>query len=54
MIITIPMKINAEKKHSVRYDAIGTDAAIQSAYINRKHLPVKIPENVTIKLEVGE
>ena len=51
-IITIPMKINSEKKHSVRYDAIGEAAAITSVYVMRNHLPAKIPQTITVKLEL--
>ena len=49
---TIPMKINSEKKHSVRYDALDKDAAIQSLYIMRTGLPAKIPQSLNIKIEM--
>lgn len=48
------MKINSEKKHSVRYDAVGDKAGITSVYVMRTALPVKIPEVLTIKIEIGE
>lgn len=50
--LKIPMKINSEKKHSVRYDAIDKEAAIQSAYIMRTGLPSKIPQILTLKVEM--
>ncbi len=50
--LTIPMKINSEKKHSVRYDAVDKDAAITSAYVMRTSLPTKIPQAITIKIEM--
>lgn len=46
------MKINSEKKHSVRYDAIDPNAAIQSAYVMRTSLPAKIPQTITVSVEV--
>lgn len=51
--ITIPMKINSEKKHSVRYDAVDSSAAIQSVYLMRKDIPNNIiPETITVKVEI--
>ncbi len=50
--LIIPMKINSEKKHSVRYDAIDSNAAITSAYVMRNALPVKIPQTLIIKIEM--
>jgi len=50
--IKIPMKINEEKKHSVRYDAIDNDAAIRTTYIMKTSLPSKIPQYIIIKLEM--
>lgn len=47
------MKINSEKKHSVRYDAVGEAAAITSVYVMRAHLPIKIPETITVKVEIS-
>lgn len=52
MTITIPMKINSEKKNSVRYDAIGSDAGVTSLYVMRHSLPVKIPQYITVKVEM--
>lgn len=49
---TVPMKINSEKKHSVRYDALANDAGIQSIYIMRASLPAKIPQTLTVKVEM--
>lgn len=49
MIITIPMKINSEKKHSVRYDAIDKNAAVQSVYV--ANLPSPPPQTITVKVE---
>ncbi len=51
IVLTIPMKINSEKKHSVRYDAVDKDAAIQSTYVMRSSLPNSIPQTLTIKVE---
>lgn len=50
---TVPMKINSEKKHSVRYDAIDKDAGITSVYVMRTSLPAIIPQAITVKVEMG-
>ena len=50
--ITVPMKINSEKKHSVRYDAVDKEAGIQSVYVMRNSLPAKIPQTLTVKVEM--
>lgn len=54
IVLIIPMKRNSDKKHSIRYDAIDSSAAIQSIYLMRKDLPDKnvIPETVTVKVEI--
>jgi hypothetical protein len=49
---TVPMKINSEKKHSVRYDAIGIDPGVTSIYVMKTSLPEKIPKIITIKVEM--
>lgn len=49
--LTIPMKINSEKKHSVRYDAVDKDAAVTSVYVMKKDLS-GIPQTLTIKVEM--
>lgn len=50
--LTIPMKINSEKKHSVRYDAIDKDAAVISVYVMRTSIPNNIPQSITLKVEM--
>ncbi len=51
--LTIPMKINSEKKHSIRYDAVDKDAAVTSIYLMRKDIPEgKIPLEITAKIEI--
>ncbi len=50
--LIIPMKIKSEHKHSVRYDALDKDAAITSAYVMRTSLPTKIPQAITVKVEM--
>lgn len=54
--LTIPMKLNSEKKHSIRYDAIEGLAAVQSVYLMRKDLPNQnvIPQTITVKVEINE
>ena len=54
MIAKIPMKINSEKKHSIRYDAIDGLAAVQSVYLMRKDLPNAnvIPQTIIVTVEV--
>jgi hypothetical protein len=47
--ITIPMKINSEKKHSVRYDAVDKNAAVQSIYV--ANLPSPPPQTINVKVE---
>lgn len=49
---SVPMKINSEKKHSVRYDALANDAGITSVYVMRTSLPAKIPQTITVKVEM--
>jgi hypothetical protein len=49
---TVPMKINSEKKHSVRYDAVDKEAGIQSVYVMRSSLPAKIPQTLSVKVEM--
>lgn len=50
--LTIPMKINSEKKHSVRYDAVDKDAGVQSVYVMRTSLPQTIPQTINVKVEL--
>lgn len=49
--LTIQMKINSEKKHSVRYDAVDKDAGVTSVYVMRTSLPNPIPQSLTVKVE---
>lgn len=49
---TVPMKINSEKKHSVRYDAVANEAGITSVYVMRSSLPAKIPQSIIVKVEM--
>lgn len=51
--LTILMKMNSPKKHSIRYDAIDKDAAVTSIYIMRKDLPNVIPETIIIKVDIN-
>lgn len=51
--LTIPMKFNSEKKHSIRYDAVDKDAPVSSVYVMRKDIPDKAyPQNIVIKVEL--
>ncbi len=52
MQIKVPMKINSEKKHSVRYDAVDKDAGVTSVYVMRSSLPAKIPQMVKLIVEM--
>lgn len=52
LLASVPMKINSEKKHSVRYDAVLPDAAIQSVYIMKTAFPNKIPQTVTLTIQM--
>jgi hypothetical protein len=52
MQIRVPMKINSEKKHSVRYDAIDKEAGITSVYVMKSSLPAKIPQNIVVTIEM--
>lgn len=54
MQIKIPMKINSEKKYSVRYDAIDKDAGVSSAYVMKSSLPKPTPQSITLTVEFGE
>lgn len=49
--LTIPMKINSEKKHSVRYDAVDKDAAVTSIYVMKTSIVNPIPQTITVKVE---
>lgn len=48
MEIKIEMRINSEKKHSVRYDASDKDAGLTSVYVMKSSLPNPIPQTITI------
>lgn len=52
LLCSVPMKINSEKKHSVRYDAIVPDAGVTSVYVMRSSLPEKIPQNIIVEINV--
>jgi hypothetical protein len=53
IVLTIPMKLNSEKKHSVRYYAVDKEAAVTSIYLMRKDIPEgKIPLEITAKIEI--
>lgn len=54
MQIKIPMKINSEKKHSVRYDAVDKDAGLTSVYIMKSSLPKTTPQEITVTVKFGE
>ena len=49
---TVPMKINSEKKHSVRYDAVDKEAGIQSIYVMRNSLPATLPPTFSVPVEM--
>lgn len=51
--IRVPMKINSEKKHSVRYDAVADNAPVTSIYIMKTSLPSVggIPQNIVVTIE---
>lgn len=49
---SVLMKINSEKKHSVRYDAVDKEAGVQSVYIMKTSLPAKIPQVISVKVEM--
>lgn len=56
MQIRVPMKINSEKVHSVRYDAAFENAPVTSIYIMKTSLPSVggIPQNIVVTIEKGE
>lgn len=47
----IHMKIEAEKKHSIKYTAVSSAAPMQSVYINKKELPAHTPEDIMITVD---
>lgn len=49
--VKVPMTLNSEKKHSVRYDASAPDAALSSVYVMKKDLPKPTPKTVTVTVE---
>jgi len=54
MQIAVPMKINSEKKHSVRYDAVDNDAGITSIYIMKSSLITPYPTKIIISVEFNK
>jgi len=54
MQITVPMKINSEKKHSVRYDAVNGEAAITSVYVMKSSLITPYPTKIIISVEFNK
>lgn len=50
--VTVQMKINSEKKHSVRYDAVEADSAVTSVYVMKTSLPSKTPQTITLTIEM--
>ena len=54
MQIEVPMKINSEKKHSVRYDAVANDAGLTSVYVSKSSLPKPIPQSIVVTVKFGE
>ena len=51
MQIKIPMKINSEKKHSVRYDAVDKDAGVTSIYVMRTLYLLKFHKQLLLQLK---
>lgn len=47
------MKINSEKKHSIRYDAIDKDAGVTSVYVMKSSLVTPYPKNIIITVQEG-
>lgn len=54
MQIKVPMKINSEKKYSVCYDAVDKEAGVTSIYVMRISLPTKIPQNISVIVEMED
>lgn len=54
MQIRVPMKINSEKKHSVRYDAVNPDSPVTSIYIMKTGLGNVIPRSIVVTVTEGE
>ncbi len=52
LLCSVPMKLNSEKKHSVRYDATVADAGVTSVYVMRSSLPKDIPQNLVVEVKV--
>jgi len=48
--VTVTLVMNSEKRHSVRYDAVGDDPALTSAYIMKHSLPKPYPQTVKVTL----
>lgn len=53
MQIKVHMKINSEKKHSVRYDAVAPDSPVTSIYIMKTGLGNSIPQNIIVTVTEG-
>lgn len=49
----VTMKLDEEKKHSVRYDAVEKHAAIKSIYIMKSDLPKPYPKQVQVEVTLG-
>ena len=51
MELRIEMKLNSEKKSSIRYDAIEDNPARSAVYIMKASLHRPFPQNIVIKVE---
>lgn len=49
-VVTIDMVLFEEKKGSVRYNAVGNDPAVTSAYVMKKDLPKPYPQSFKMQL----
>lgn len=52
MQIKVPMKINSEKVHSIRYDAIDKDAGVTSVYVMKSSLVTPYPQSINVIIEM--
>ena len=52
--VKVLLKLKAEKKHSVRYDAIADGQAISSVYVSKETLTKPWPKVIAVTIEEGQ
>lgn len=54
-MIEVPMHVNSEKKHSIRYDSDEKDADILTVYVMKRAFPSGIyPKEIIVKVDMSD